>query len=236
MRKVHIILGTGILLFLLSIVLIAMSADGEYSLPENPAMGATLFMNKGCVKCHAIKGVGGQAGPDLGKVKIRGSLIDIAGIMWNHSRSMSEMMKEARMVVPQFTSEEMSGIIAYLYYVNYFDEPGDPERGEGLFSEKGCLSCHPAQGKGREIGPPLRDFHRDISPVFLAQVMWNHGPQMIETMEEMSIPWSELRRNEVMDMLTKLNKDGKTIVMVTHDTNLSKYADRIVHIMDGKIE
>ncbi|MCK5554100.1 MAG: c-type cytochrome [Deltaproteobacteria bacterium] len=209
MRKVHIILGTGILLFLLSIVLIAMSADGEYSLPENPAMGATLFMNKGCVKCHAIKGVGGQAGPDLGKVKIRGSLIDIAGIMWNHSRSMSEMMKEARMVVPQFTSEEMSGIIAYLYYVNYFDEPGDPERGEGLFSEKGCLSCHPAQGKGREIGPPLRDFHRDISPVFLAQVMWNHGPQMIETMEEMSIPWSELRRNEMMDMLEYVRRTAK---------------------------
>ncbi len=42
--------------------------------------------------------------------------------------------------------------------------------------------------------------------------------------------------NEVMDMLTKLNKDGKTIVMVTHDHNLSKYADRIVNIMDGKIE
>ena len=42
--------------------------------------------------------------------------------------------------------------------------------------------------------------------------------------------------NEVMDMLTKLNKDGKTIVMVTHDNNLSKYADRIVNIMDGKIE
>ncbi|MBU4201886.1 MAG: ABC transporter ATP-binding protein [Candidatus Altiarchaeota archaeon] len=41
--------------------------------------------------------------------------------------------------------------------------------------------------------------------------------------------------NEVMDMLTKLNKDGKTIVMVTHDNNLSKYADRIVNIMDGKI-
>jgi len=39
---------------------------------------------------------------------------------------------------------------------------------------------------------------------------------------------------EVMDMLSKLNKDGKTIVMVTHDVSLSKYADRIVHIMDGK--
>jgi len=41
--------------------------------------------------------------------------------------------------------------------------------------------------------------------------------------------------NEVMGMLSKLKKDGKTIVMVTHDVSLSKYADRIVHIMDGKI-
>ncbi|RLI93153.1 MAG: hypothetical protein DRO90_00020 [Candidatus Altiarchaeales archaeon] len=41
---------------------------------------------------------------------------------------------------------------------------------------------------------------------------------------------------EIMEMLKDLNKsDGKTIVIVTHDLNLSRYAERIVHIMDGKI-
>ncbi len=40
---------------------------------------------------------------------------------------------------------------------------------------------------------------------------------------------------EVMDMLSRLNKDGKTIVLVTHDINLLRYGDRILHIMDGRI-
>ena len=40
---------------------------------------------------------------------------------------------------------------------------------------------------------------------------------------------------EIMGILTDLHKKGKTLVMVTHDPNLQKYADRIVHIKDGVI-
>jgi putative ABC transport system ATP-binding protein len=39
----------------------------------------------------------------------------------------------------------------------------------------------------------------------------------------------------IMDFLVKLQKKGKTIVMVTHDQTLSKYATRVVHLHDGKI-
>ena len=35
-------------------------------LPQDPTKGARLFVNKGCVKCHALKGEGGNVGPDLG--------------------------------------------------------------------------------------------------------------------------------------------------------------------------
>jgi len=38
----------------------------------------------------------------------------------------------------------------------------------------------------------------------------------------------------VMEFLKKLNKEGKTIVMVTHDNNLAKYAKRIIYLKDGK--
>jgi putative ABC transport system ATP-binding protein len=42
--------------------------------------------------------------------------------------------------------------------------------------------------------------------------------------------------NMVMDFLRKLNReDGKTIVMVTHDESLAKYADKIAHLRDGVI-
>jgi putative ABC transport system ATP-binding protein len=37
----------------------------------------------------------------------------------------------------------------------------------------------------------------------------------------------------VMDLLTELNEQGKTIIMVTHDPNDAEYADRIVEIVDG---
>ncbi len=40
----------------------------------------------------------------------------------------------------------------------------------------------------------------------------------------------------VMDFLGKLNKEGKTIVLITHDLGLVKYAQRVAHIKDGRIE
>lgn len=41
----------------------------------------------------------------------------------------------------------------------------------------------------------------------------------------------------IMNFLHKLNKEeGKTIVIVTHDINLIKYAKRIIKLRDGKIE
>ncbi len=40
---------------------------------------------------------------------------------------------------------------------------------------------------------------------------------------------------ELMELLMKLNQEGKTILMVTHDLEYMKYANRVVHIMDGVI-
>ena len=39
----------------------------------------------------------------------------------------------------------------------------------------------------------------------------------------------------VMNYLKKLNDEGKTIILVTHDDRLAKYAERIVRLVDGKI-
>ncbi len=39
----------------------------------------------------------------------------------------------------------------------------------------------------------------------------------------------------VMDLLKRLNEEGKTIVMVTHDLNLAKYAHTIIELKDGEI-
>jgi putative ABC transport system ATP-binding protein len=40
---------------------------------------------------------------------------------------------------------------------------------------------------------------------------------------------------EVMNILNELNKQGTTIVMVTHSQRDSSYSRRIVHLFDGQI-
>lgn len=41
---------------------------------------------------------------------------------------------------------------------------------------------------------------------------------------------------EIMELFTKLNKDmGRTIILVTHEEDIAKYASRIIKIVDGEI-
>jgi putative ABC transport system ATP-binding protein len=40
----------------------------------------------------------------------------------------------------------------------------------------------------------------------------------------------------VMDFLGKMNEEGKTIILITHDLEIVNYAKRIIYIKDGMIE
>lgn len=40
----------------------------------------------------------------------------------------------------------------------------------------------------------------------------------------------------VMDALKELNKNGHTIILITHEMDVANYANRIIHIRDGMIE
>ena len=43
------------------------------------------------------------------------------------------------------------------------------------------------------------------------------------------------RGDEVMELLTELNDDGTTIVMVTHSPHDAEYANREIHLFDGNL-
>jgi putative ABC transport system ATP-binding protein len=40
---------------------------------------------------------------------------------------------------------------------------------------------------------------------------------------------------EVMDLLTQLNKEGTTVVMVTHSQHDAGYATRTINLFDGQV-
>lgn len=45
----------------------------------------------------------------------------------------------------------------------------------------------------------------------------------------------EKNSKEIMNIFKALNKEGKTIVVVTHDEDIAAYADRIIRLSDGRV-
>jgi cytochrome c551/c552 len=133
----------------------------------------------------------------------------MAGKLWNHVPSMTRGMKQAKIIRPNLSGEEMTEISAYLYFLKFFDEPGNPARGKYLFNEKGCNHCHPVAGKGSEGEPGLDQFPQNISPVFLSQSIWNHGPVMIARMVKIGMKWPAFEETEMMDLLEYVKTNAK---------------------------
>lgn len=46
---------------------------------------------------------------------------------------------------------------------------------------------------------------------------------------------ASVQAEEVMSIFQKLNSEGRTIVMITHEPDIAEHAKRIIHIKDGKI-
>ena len=42
--------------------------------------------------------------------------------------------------------------------------------------------------------------------------------------------------DQILELLIKLNKLGKTMIIVTHEPAIAEYADSRLHMIDGKID
>ncbi|MBN2780664.1 MAG: ABC transporter ATP-binding protein [Candidatus Marinimicrobia bacterium] len=41
--------------------------------------------------------------------------------------------------------------------------------------------------------------------------------------------------NDIMDLITQLHEQGNTIILVTHEPDIANRANRVIHMLDGKI-
>ena len=174
--------------------------------------GGKVFAEKGCGKCHALRGIGGGIGPDLGRIQTGTGFFELGAAMWNHLPRMGAKMVEVGIRRPTLTPSEVSNLIAFLFTAQYYDEPGDAKTGEGLFASKGCVQCHEVGGKGGRVGPGLDFLKRANSPVLVAAAMWNHGPEMAETMKTKGIARPTFQGKEMVDLIAYVVSAAKVDV------------------------
>jgi mono/diheme cytochrome c family protein len=167
--------------------------------PPDPNAGRRLFAAKGCVSCHGASGRGTQFGPDLRAATQRMQVSEIAGQLWNHSFQMAAAMRARGIAFPQFQGAEMADVIAFLYYLRFYETGGSRRAGERIFSGKGCAACHSGSGEDA-IAPNLSQSDAALTPLGLATAMWNHAPAMYDQLQVANTEWPSFEGNEMRDL------------------------------------
>ncbi len=189
---------------------------------QNATAGAAVFGIKGCVKCHAVSGLGESLGPDLRLAARARTFQDLSATLWNHFPQMVERMDELGIERPGLNPREAGDLVAYLYTLDYFGLPGDAENGRDIFSEKKCVMCHQVGGIGGVVGPDLDYIGGRGVPIEMATAMWNHGPAMSEAARARGIDRPSFTGAELNDLVAYFESAS------------SATPDEDVHVLPGR--
>ena len=176
----------------------------------SPRAGQALFREKGCIKCHAIDGVGANVGPDLGARRSSEHVGEMAGALWNHAPIMWAKMQELGIAFPRLSDREMADLLAYIYFVQYVGPGGDAAKGGEVFRAKSCVQCHGAGGDGTPKGPNLLTSAALRSPFSWTAVMWNQAPKIALQVDAAQLAWPRFSDDEMRDLVAFLrSKSGQ---------------------------
>lgn len=168
----------------------------------DPESGKRMFSEKGCGNCHSV---GEGKGIDLTDFRpFPSTFSQMAALMWNHLPKMWDLTQQRKISLSELSAQEMSDLISFIFSGRYFKHRGKKELGRKIFSEKKCDLCH-AEGDFTEA-PDLGEL-KDITPVFLAYALWNHGQTMLKEMREKGLEWPKFENDEIEHLLEHLNRD-----------------------------
>ena len=172
--------------------------------PSDPREGRALFQQKGCGNCHSL------GAEEAGKINLRrarqpaGGMIEFAAAMWNHAPQVHRRAQRTGGAIPTFTGTEMNHLVGYLFWVRFFEDRGDANRGRRVYVRKNCASCH--DQKTASAAPDLAQFRGQVSPIFITAALWKHGPEMLPLMKQHGYPWPQFSGTDMADLIAYLNR------------------------------
>ncbi|HYF38984.1 MAG TPA: ABC transporter ATP-binding protein [Gemmatimonadales bacterium] len=93
----------------------------------------------------------------------------------------------------------------------------------------------------RYVGLPHRAEHRatqlsggEMQRVAIARALANRPVLLLA--DEPTGELDAATGQEILELFRRLNEDGTTLVVVTHDERLSEQAGRVIHMLDGRIQ
>jgi cytochrome c len=117
---------------------------------------------------------------------------------------MAAAMRGRGVSFPRFENTEMADVIAFLYYLRFYETGGDVRRGQQLYVEKGCTSCHSTDG-APSMGPDLSEAESVLTPLGLATAMWDHAPAMYDLTQVQRVEWPIFEGDEMQDLAVYLH-------------------------------
>ena len=126
-------------------------------------------------------------------------------------------------LIPQLSVQR--NIELPLYYLGW-DAEQSAERARELADEVGLgdrLGHRPTELSGGQM-----------QRVAIARALAN-DPQVIFA-DEPTGNLDSITGEQIMEVLANLNRQGKTIIMVTHEQNIAAYADSRLHMIDGVVD
>lgn len=116
--------------------------------------GARLY-GVHCSSCH------GADGALVASVDLRRGVFRFGSSDEEISRTIARGIPGTAMTPQKFSAAELHALVAYIRSMRDFGArrvaAGDPTRGETLFEQKGCLSCHRVNGRGSLFANDLSD-------------------------------------------------------------------------------
>lgn len=179
----------------------------------------------GAGKTTLLQIIGSLERPDSGRVEIDSQNI------FALSESRLSRLRNATMgfvfqfhqLLPEFTAQENMALPALIAGRSRRQAMDDAERLADILGLKGRLSHRPSELSGGER-----------QRVAVGRALIN-SPRIVLA-DEPTGSLDTANRNELHRLFFRLRDElGQTFVIVTHDENLASDADRVIHIVDGRV-